>query len=327
MDSPVVGRSLLYLSRAAVEALAIAPVDLVDAVDALFAAKARGRAQSPPKLGIYPGGGKLFQTLVAASDEPRFAATKTVGLSPGNAALGLPAIGSLVTLLDGATGAPVAVMDGTWITGMRTAAMSGAAARRLARKDSRRIGFVACGVQAESHLAVFQALFPLMSVTAHSRRSETAEAFAAMCRQRGLQAVTAAAPRDAVRDQDIVITSVPEGVGELPALDAADVAPGAFVSMVDLGRSWLADSLGQLDLVATDDRVQCEYVRKSGRIRFAGPILADLGDLATGVHPGRTSDRQRIAFLFPGFALGDLAAAILVYERARAAGRGTVLPL
>jgi len=323
----MLGRALLYLSRADVEALAIPPLELIDAVDTLFAAKAKGRAQSPPKLGIYKDGGKLFQTLVAASEDPSFAATKTVGLSPGNPALGLPAIGSLVTLLDGATGAPVAVMDGTWITAMRTAAMSAAAARRLARPDSSRIGFVACGAQALSHLILMQALFPLARVTAYSRRKETADAFAAEARARKLEAVVVDQARDAVIGQDVVVTSVPEGSGELSSLDAADVASGGFVTMVDLGRSWRPDSLDRFDLIATDDRVQCDYVRKSGRIAYAGPIAADLGDLATAAHPGRTADGQRIAFLFPGFALGDLAAAILVYQRARAAGRGTVLPL
>lgn len=326
LQQQVLGKSLLYLSRAEVEALDIAPLALIDAVDGLFAAKANGKAQSPPKLGIYPGGGKLFQTLVAASDA--FAATKTIGLAPKNPEIGLPTIGSLITLLDGPTGAPVAVMDGTWITAMRTAAMSAAAARRLARRDSRRIGFVACGAQGLSHLILFQALFPqLKAVTAYSRRKETAEVFAGEARKRGLQAAVVTDPRDAVRGQDIVITSVPEGIGELPTLDAGEVEAGGFVSMVDLGRSWRSDTLARFDLIATDDKVQCEYVRKSGRITFGGAIPADLGDLATAAHPGRTSDRQRIAFLFPGFALGDLAGAILVYQHARAAGRGMVLPL
>lgn len=317
--------NLLYLSRSDVEALAIRPVDLVDAVERVFRAKVEGRAQGTHKTTLYPGEGRLQQTMLATTEDPPFFAIKCVGLSPGNHDKGLPHIGAVVVLHDGTTGMPVSVMDATWMTAMRTAAMSGAAARRLARPDSASIGLVACGAQAESHLAIMKALFPLKRVVAYGRRRETAEALAAQAKKMGLAAEATERPEQAVRDLDIVVTSVPAGPGQKAELDAAWLKPGSFAAMPDLGRSWIKEGLGALDLIATDDRGQSTQLAQAGKLAWPGPFPADLGELVTD-HKGRAGALQRTAFLFPGFALGDLAAAMLIYDRARKSGRGTKLP-
>jgi len=317
---------LLYLSRADIVALDLKPLDLVEAVERVFRAKVAGRAQGTPKTTVYPGEGRLQQTMLATTEDPPYFAVKTVGLSPANHDKGLPHIGALVALHDGTTGMPVAVMDATWLTAMRTAAMSGAAARRLARPDSRSIGFVACGAQAESHLAVMKALFPLERVVAYGRRRETAAALAAAAGKLGLNAAVAERPEEAVRGLDIVVTSVPGAPDQKPELRAEWLGPGSFAAMVDLGRSWFKDGLDAIDQWATDDREQSAGLAKAGKLAWPGPFAADLGELATRTGNARRSDAERTAFLFPGFALGDLAAAMLIYDRARAAGRGTALP-
>lgn len=321
-------QTLLYLSRADVEALAIAPVALVDAVEACFRARVQGRARGTHKTTLYPGEGRLQQTMLATTEDPPFFAIKCVGLSPRNHARGLPHIGALLVLHDGTTGMPLAVMDATWLTAMRTAAMSGVAARRLARKDSAAIGFVACGAQAESHLAIMRALFPLQRVVAYGRRAATAEALAAKARGLGMESSVAAAPEQAVRDMDIVVTSVPAGADQKPELDPAWLSPGSFATMVDLGRSWKKEGLAALDVIATDDREQSTELGKAGKLAWGGAFAFDLGDLAAmKAGAARTANAQRTAFLFPGFALGDLAAAMLIHDRAKAHGRGTSLPL
>ena len=319
-------RTILYLSRADIEALDIAPLALVAAVEQQFRALHGARAQSPPKVTLLPGEGRLHQAAIAASAEPAYFSVKSVGLSPANHARGLPHIGALLTLHDALSGMPVAVMDATWLTGMRTAAMSAAAARRLARADSSTIGFVACGVQARAHLAVFRTLFPLARVVAYARRHDSAAEFVRDAAAQGLAATVAAAPEDAVRALDMVVTSVPDNTGQRPALDPDLLAPGGFAALVDGGRSWIADRLARFDVLATDDRAQSEILGRSGRLPVTGPFAADLGELVSGTRPGRTTPGQRTAFLFPGTALGDLAAAVLIFERAQALGRGTALP-
>src|SRR5262245_65826622 len=88
---------------------------------------------------------------LAMADDPPYMAVKSLLLNPRNPERGLPSINSLVTLLDGNTGVPLAVMDGNWITAVRTAGVSAVAAKRLARPDSSIAAFVGCGVQARTH--------------------------------------------------------------------------------------------------------------------------------------------------------------------------------
>jgi ornithine cyclodeaminase/alanine dehydrogenase len=318
------GEHLLYLSRADVLALEIAPEAVRVALEALLARKAAGGVHNAPKLSVLPGDGRLFQAMIALSDQPPLAATKVVGLAPDNRARGVAHISGLIVLSDAASGAPVALMDASWITAVRTAAMTALAARRLARRDSRRIGFVACGLQACSHLAALRASFALREVRAYGRRPETARSFAAEARALGLEAEAVADPREAVAGLDIVVTSVPAAPGLEPFIDPDWLAPGSFASLVDLGRSWRRpEALGRLDLRVVDDREQAA----DGKLAYGGPFDADLTELAAGQKPGRRTPEQRAMLIFQGLAAADLAVAALVYERARERGLGVVLPL
>jgi alanine dehydrogenase len=218
-------------------------------------------------------------------------------------------------------------MDGGWITGARTAAMSALAAVRLARPDAASIGFVGCGLQARTHLAALRSVLPkLAGVVAYSRTEASAARLAAEARASGLAAETTNLARAAVEGLDVVVSSVPDAAGFTPFLDPAWLAPGAFASAVDLGRSWHAGSIRSLDLVATDDHRQSEALGLAGKLAFAGPFDADLADFASGAKPGRTSAAERAMFLFAGDALADLAAAQLMYETARQRGLGVRLP-
>jgi alanine dehydrogenase len=204
--------------------------------------------------------------------------------------------------------------------------MTATAARRLARPDATRIGFVACGMQARSHLAALRSMFPLREVRAYSRRPGTALAFAAEARGLGLEAEAVDQPRDAVAGVDILITSLPAAPGLEPFLDPDWLASGSFASLVDLGRSWRRpEALGGLELRAVDDREQT--TQAGGRLAYRGPFDADLTELAAGRKPGRSRPEQRAMFIFQGLAAADLAVAALVYARARERGRGAQLPL
>jgi ornithine cyclodeaminase/alanine dehydrogenase len=320
------GEHLLYLSRADILGLEIDPEAARVTLEAVLARKAAGGVRNAPKLNVLPGDGRLFQAMIAVADDPPLAATKVVGLAPDNRARGLPHISALIVLTDAESGVPVALMDASWITAVRTAAMTAVAARRLARPDATRIGFVACGVQARSHLAALRALFPLREVRAYSRRPDTARSFAAEARALGLEAEAVDDPRDAICGLDILITSVPAAPGLEPVLDPDWLAPGSFASLVDLGRSWRRpEALGRLDLRAVDDHEQT--AEAGGKLAYHGPFDADLTELAAGLKPGRRSARERAVFFCQGLAAADLAVATLVYDRARKRGHGAVLPL
>ena len=322
-----IGRELLYLSGAEIEAVAVPPRDLAASVDEMLVTKAAGETISKPKLGLYPAPGTFFQAMAGVLQDPPFAGIKWTGVVHDNDARGLPHVSPLVLLNDRATGVPIALLDGKWITTHRTAAITAVGAKYLARPDSTSIGFIACGVQARSHLNAFRAAYPLERVRAFSRRQTTAESFAAEVREKGLEVEVVDSPRAALADMDIVISSVPESPGLRPFLDPAWLAPGAYAGMTDVSRSWIPDHLRSFDILATDDHDQSRSMVEAGRLAYAGPFDADLAELAVGTAPGRTSTDQRTALIFSGLALADVAVAGLLYRRAREAGAGTILPL
>ncbi len=322
---PNVKDGILYLSRADVQACAVSPDTLEEGLRQAFLRRADGRAWSHRKVVIGAGGRNAFRGKGAAMDEPAFGAFKWFGYFPENSRAGLPDFMPTILLNEAETGQLVAILDGIWISEIRTALISLIAARLMARPDSRRIGFLACGAQARSHLEVFSRALPLTEVVAYSRRLETAERFAAEARDRGLQARAVADPRAAISGCDIVVSSIPHGASATGQLDAAWVEPGTFVASVDLGFGWRRDSLSAFDRTVTDDHEQSS-VGPGGTLNYDGPFFAELCELVAGRKPGRESDAERNALIFSGTGLADLASALIVYQAAMAKGIGTLLP-
>jgi alanine dehydrogenase len=319
--------NFLYLAGADVRALMPAPREIEGVVEAAFRGLADGSAQVVPKNGMDPAPGTFFHAMPARPGGA-VAGMKWVGVA-NNAARGqpqLPHINALIVLNDLASAGIQAVMDGNAITALRPAAVSMVAARRLARADSRRMGFVACGTQARAHFDAFAGAFPIEEVRCYSRRLETAQAFAKELQDRGVAAQAVAEPRAAVEGMDIVVTSMPRSPGLKPYLDPAWLSPGSFVSAPDLARGWVCAELRRLDLLATDDFAQSAEAMASGHVPWNGSFDCELAALVTGKHPGRQRPEQKTFFIHPGLGLGDIAIASLILERARAQGAGTLLP-
>ncbi|MEL0019533.1 MAG: ornithine cyclodeaminase family protein [Rickettsiales bacterium] len=315
---------MLYLTRADVEALAITAVDTVAQIEHLCRERDASRVLNAPKSLVRPVPDVLFMSTLAASEDPSYMAVKALGVNAANAARGMDTIGSIITLFDRATAYPIAIMDGSWITEVRTAALSAVAAKHFARPDSESIAFIGSGAQARSHLEAFLDLFPLRSVRVFGRGEPNRMALCRKAEDLGLHATDYGDPRDAVEGADIVVSSVPLSRGLEPFLETAWVKPGAYVNLVDLARTWRQETLVQFDRIVIEDAAQ--EAAMADRMIPKSLIGDDLLDLVTGRIPGRTNARERIAFIFRGLAIGDLALAILAYERALQAGTGTYLP-
>lgn len=319
--------TLLYLSRAEVEACGLGPGELIPAIERAFAALAAGKARVGSKGRAQLGTGRFFQALTGTLDESGLAGTKWFGVSPDNPARGLPNVCALITLNDVESGLPVAVMDGNWITGARTAAVSAAAAKRLALPEASSCAFIGCGVQARSHAAYVRHIRPRLTYAAVlGRGTASRDAFAEWLRAEGWEVRLAADAEDVLAGADIAVSTVPEYEGWRAFLDPAQLKPGAFAIGVDLGRSWRPQGYAAFDLVATDDAEESRHLVAQDRLKAPAAFGADLGALLTGTHPGRRRATERIWFVFAGHVLGDLAAAAAVYERAAAQGAGTRLP-
>lgn len=319
--------ALLYLSERDVQGLAIAPADARRAVLQAFRDHAAGLNQSLPKSALALGPGHGFQAMPAASSAQGIATLKWVAMAPVQPGSTVRGINGLIVVSDYTTGVPVALLDGNEVTLIRTAAMSAAAASCMAPPDPKSIGFIGCGLQAHAHLAAFVDLYPgLTQAFAFSRSRASAEALATAATQRGLTA-TVAGDADAILAQcDIVISMVPGAPGLQPFLDARRMKKVAFACAVDIGRSWIPDSLPAFDSLVTDSLAQSKapYDNNGDPVTTArfGDDLVHLSGVDKPV-----AATARSLFCFRGFAIADLAVAHLVVERARAAGKGTGLPL
>src|SRR5262245_10646870 len=161
--------SLPYLSSEKLASLGIATAEVVACIEHLLLERKRSRAWSAPKPSIKTPDGRYLMATLSAAEDPSFMAVKALHLNPRNPERGLAAINSVVILHDGATGLPLAVLEGNWITAVRTAGLSVLAANRMAHATSAIAAFIGCGVEARSHLDAFAASFPLREVRAFGR--------------------------------------------------------------------------------------------------------------------------------------------------------------
>jgi len=304
--------TLPYLSRDELESMSISTDQVISTIEHLIRGTRESRAWNAPKVVITPPDGRYMMATLSASDEPPFLAVKSLVLNAKNREKGLSEINSLVTLLDSDTGVPLAVIDGNWVTALRTAGLSAVAAKHLARPESSVIAFVGCGVQANSHLQAFADLFPLKEVRAFNRGPENRDALCRAAESKGLVARPCDRIEEALSGADLIVTSVSLSQTVEPFIDAAWVKPGAFASVVDLGIPWIDDSMIAFDKIIIDDLAQ-ESQMETPLVDLS-LVKGDLTGLVTGVVDGRLAKAEKSAFVFRGFALGDLALAALAFE-------------
>ena len=240
--------SLPYLSEAFLRQLPIATSDMVSEIERQIVGQRRGEVWCAP---MWPGDERFIMATLGVASDPRIVATKALVVNPRNAKRGLATLNSLITLLDGETGLPIAVVDGNWVTEKRTAGLSAVAAKRLARADSASVAFIGCGVQARGHLEALGDFFPLREIRAFGRGSTNRDTLCQLARSRGMTAVPCESAKAAIDGADIVVTTlVPEPI---PFLDARWLKVGSFTTMTDLALPWLPDAMSTLDRIAIDD--------------------------------------------------------------------------
>jgi alanine dehydrogenase len=328
---------MLILARADLEKL-LGPADVIDALAAAFRDHARGLTVVPPR-GVTPVTDDALLLAMPAvlrggAARRGAAGVKLVTYNPQNRARGEPTLHAAYVLVESERGAPLALLEGTFITALRTGAASALAARYLARPDARRVACFGAGVQAGFQLRCLAAVLPVAHVDVVGRDPERARSFAhAMTRDLGVSVTPARDARTAVRDADVITCAT---TSSSPVVFGADVGPGAHVDAVGAFR---ADSREvDTELVQRARVVVDTY---SGASEEAGDVLipiregaidrahvvAELAELVTGAKPGRRSREEITLFKSVGFALEDLATACLAYERARERGVGTEVAL
>lgn len=302
-----------YLSEETLAGLGITTGDVIESIEALIRGSARDTVWSAPKAVILPSDGRYMMAALAAMDNPSLLAVKTLVLNPRNADKGLPQINGLVTMLDSETGLPVAILDGNWITAVRTAGLSAVAAKYMANEGAAVCAFIGSGVQAQSHLRAFSDMFPLRRVKVFGRGRANIDGLCRLADELGLSSEIYDSGKDAVEGADLVVTSVTYSAQLVPFLDANWLAPGSFAAITDLGAPWDKESFSAFDQIAIDDMAQEAALPN----KLAAPevVTGDLSGLILGKFNGRNLADDRTAFIFRGHALGDLAVAVLAFQR------------
>ena len=256
-----------------------------------------------PKAVIMPSDGRYMMAALAAMDKPSLLAVKTIVLNPRNSARGLPQINGLVTMLNSETGLPVAIMDGNWITAVRTAGLSAAAAKYMANKDAAVAAFIGCGVQAKSHLRAFADLFPLRRVKLFGRGQANIDGLCRLADELGLSSEICRSGRQAAEGAELLVTSVTYSGQLEPFMDADWLAPGCFAAITDLSAPWRKESFSAFDIITIDDMEQ--EAALPNKLVDPDYVTGDLAGLILSEFKGRTSADQRTAFIFRGHALGE----------------------
>jgi ornithine cyclodeaminase/alanine dehydrogenase-like protein (mu-crystallin family) len=318
---------LVYLSSRDVERTGVSDCEIIAELAALFAEKAAGRVEAPPKLGIHPKGDSFLHAMPAHVPGRRATGMKWIGAFPGNRDRGAPQISGVIVINDPETGRPSAVLDARWVTAKRTAAASALAAKYLARPDSSTVGILGCGAQGRSHLGALCAEFRVERVVAFDPSVEARTHYAAEMQERtGVRVVATASPRDAVEACDIIVTAGPIARVPYGTVQPGWLSEGAFAASIDYASAWSAGALAEFDRIYVDDIPQQEAHRAEGYFPNLPAPFADLGEVVAGTKQGRTTPQQRLMACLLGLAAEDIVVAHLVVERAIARGIGTWLP-
>lgn len=298
----------------------------IDAMAAAFAAVSAGEVEQPLRTKLTTPHGI---TLAMPAYANGTSALKVVSVYSGNIARGLPAINALMVVLDGETGRPKALIDGTALTALRTGAASGLAAKLLARPVSEVLGVIGAGGMAPAQIEAVCAVRPIHLIRIYSP-NRAAELVERLHGKDGIEVVQAGSAHDAAFDSDIIITCTNS---RTPVLARADVCEGVHINAIGSYTPAMAELAPQLihDARVFIDQHEAAWAEAGELIqaRDAGLIdpanVHEIGALVRGEILGRTRPEEITVFKSVGVAAQDLYAASAALIAAEERDIGTLV--
>jgi alanine dehydrogenase len=323
-----------YLNGPDVKALALTDDEILAAVESGLLAQGRGETVIEPRVHLIPDPAfnGHFNVLRGYVAPLKLAGVKIVGDYVDNYKLELPSEMALLNLFDPRTGMPVALLDATSITDMRTGAMTALGAKHLARKASKVLGHIGARGTAYWNVRLLDRLFDFDEIRVHSRRPESRDTFARRLSSDLGKTVTATSDWEAcIRGADIVVEAS-RLTQPTPLLRTDWIKRGGFVvpygtmSAVELSLTDIMDKM------VVDDWGQCKG-GMFGSLRAhveAGKLSertvhAELCEIVAGRKPGRESDDETNLFWHRGLSISDIALGHAMLEKARRLGLGQQL--
>ena len=299
--------------------------DVIEVVEKAFSELARGTAILPPRATITKEAGWMG-VMPAYLEKMGSLSTKIVTVFEKNLERKLPTIMATVILNSAETGAPLAIMDGTFITAMRTGAVCGVATKYLARENSKTVGVFGAGVQARTQLMAVCTVRNIKRAFVHDILEERANVYATEMSENLNIPIKTGKPEDIVKESDIIITAT---TAKTPIFDGNLVNQGTHLNLIG---SFKPDVREVDEVVIKRSKIVVD--KKSAALEEAGDIIiplkegiiteediyAELGELVTGIKPGRTSDSEITLFKSVGLGIQDCATAWLAYTKAKEKG-------
>jgi ornithine cyclodeaminase/alanine dehydrogenase-like protein (mu-crystallin family) len=327
--------TVTYLSGPDVARLNMSDAEILHAVEGALEAQGTGRVTIEPRVHLVPdpafnGHFNVLRGYVAPLN---LAGVKIVGDYVENYKLGLPSEMALLNLFDPRTGMPVAIMDATAITDMRTGALTALGAKYLARSSSKVLGHVGARGTSYWNIRLLDGLFDFTEIRIHSRRKESREAFAARLEGDLKKKITVTDNwEDCLVGADIMVEASrldvrAEHFKRDFVEEGALVIPYGTVSALELSLPAI------MDKIVVDDLGQFRAGKfgalrphiDQGLLSEAG-VHAELAEIVVGRKPGRESEEERILFWHRGLSLSDIALGSAMLNKALSLGIGQALP-
>lgn len=304
--------------------------EIIGYVETAYSVHAQRKVQMPAKKYLffkkYEGDLRVMPCFIRGLDQ---AGVKNVNVHPNNSAkYNLPTVMGLIELVDPETGFPIAVMDGTWITNMRTGAAGGVATKYLAREDSEILGLVGAGMQALTQFMAIKEVMNIKEVKVSCRTCTHRETFAKMITENyGVNARAVDTIKEAVVGSDVISTTTPSRV---PIIKRKWVEDGTHINAMGAdapGKQELESHLMEKAKIFIDCWDQASH---SGEINIPvhegiirrNDIHARIGDVVNGAKTGRESDKEITVFDSTGLAVQDVVTAWNIREKALKMGVG-----
>lgn len=315
-----VGQVLVLGSHELVQLLSID--EALKAVERALVLEVQGATVMPPKLYLnLPQHEGDFRAMPAYIDG--VAGLKWVSVYPNNCRHNLPTVMATIILCDANTGCPLAIMDGTHITNMRTGAAGGAAVKYLARIDSSVIGFIGAGVQARTQLMAISEVLPrIEEVKVFDQQKDVSRKYA---NDMGAKLALNIHPVEAIEEAtqaDIVVTTTPS---REPIVKGQHIRPGTHINAIGAdaeGKQELESDLLKKAKIIVDNIEQATHSGEINAPLSEGVIKVEdiygtLGEVVANVRKGRENDEEITIFDSTGVAILDIICAKLVYEKAK----------
>lgn len=323
---------LLFLSQEDIMSLNLPYEEVIDAVEKVMSAHAKGYCQLPSKIHVNPLEGTYLNAMPAfIGGNFNMCGLKWVSGYPSNRNKGLPVTWGIIVLNDYETGAPLAIMDARWITAVRTAAVAAVTAKYCAKKDIKAMTIIGAGEQGKWNARLMKIVKPsIEKIYIGDLYPQALEAY--------LEKMSPLLPdveiipihsdderQDAINDSDILLTATQRG--DKPIIYWDMLHPGMLGIPLE-STAWEGKTYTEADRFVCDDKGLVQTYNRDGKYTCGLPEqIYTIGEIINGDVPGRLNDDEFVIASSHGVALTDVILAQMIYDKAEARDTGIKLPL